>query len=146
LLAPPAHAWQLLSWDLTSGDDLRRVRTGLHQFFTADRPGAGHDDVAGRVALVATELAGNALRHGLPPVVVRLLRDDECYILEVGDHDPDHAPQPAAGQRQTRAGGRGLFIASSLAEQLCWYRGERTKHVWASFPIPPDGQAPEAGH
>ena len=140
LFAPPAHTWQLLSWNLTSGDDLRRIRTGIHRFF-ADQAAAGQADVAQRVALVATELAGNALRHGRPPVVVRLLRDDDCYILDVADHDPDHAPQPAGGGGHSQAGGRGLLIAGSLAEQLCWYRDEHSKHVWASFALPPEPTA-----
>ena len=134
LLAPPAHTWQLLSWKPTSGDDLRRVRAELRDFFAENHLG---DDVAQRIALVATELAGNALRHGVPPVVVRLLRDDDCYFLDVSDHDPEHAPQPASGMRNSHAGGRGLLIARSLADQLCWHRDELTKHVWASFPLPP---------
>jgi serine/threonine-protein kinase RsbW len=135
LLAPPAHTWQLLSWDLTSANDLRLIRTGLHQFFEVNQ--TGQSAVEERMALVVTELAGNALRHGQPPIVIRLLRDDDCYILDVADHAPNHAPQPAVGHQQPHAGGRGLLIARSLAEQLCWYRGEHTKHVWASFPAPP---------
>ena len=139
LLAPPAHTWQLLTWQVESSDDLRRVRAGLHQHFQADRSGipAGQDDVDERMAMVATELAGNALRHGLPPVIVRLLRDADCYIVDVSDHAGNLAPQLPSPPPQAHAGGRGLFIAQSLADELCWYPQQRTKHVWASFPAPP---------
>lgn len=138
LRAPPEHACLLLSWGLTSGQDLRQVRIELRHFFAGNQQGdqPEGDDVAGSIGLVATELGGNALRHGLPPIVVRLLRDDDCYILDVRDHDPHHAPVPGDAPLQTGAGGRGLHIARSLARQLCWYKTEGAKHVWASFPVP----------
>jgi serine/threonine-protein kinase RsbW len=135
LLAPPADIRPLLTWNLTSGTDLRQIRTEVHQFFRANQI-AANDDIDQRVALVATELAGNALRHGAPPVVVRLLRDDNCYILDVSDGDPQRAPAIPGAQGSVQTGGRGLRIASSLAEQICWYRTETTKHVWASFTTP----------
>ncbi|MDI6103057.1 ATP-binding protein [Actinoplanes sp. NEAU-A12] len=136
--APPARACLLLSWELTNDQDLRRIRAELHHFFTArelDEP-ARNDDIAQRIGLVATELGGNALRHGMPPIVVRLLRDEDGYILDVSDHDPHHAPESAELPQQFRAGGRGLHIVRSLTRQLCWYATEDVKHVWASFPAP----------
>ncbi|GIM97361.1 ATP-binding protein [Paractinoplanes toevensis] len=138
LLAPPAHARQLLSWDLTSSDDLRRIRAGLHRHVGAGLPGdrAGPDDVADRMALVVTELAGNALRHGRPPYVVTLLRDADCYILDVSDHSPDKPPDLPRPQEQIRVGGRGLVIARTLAREVCWYPAGPAKHIWASFPAP----------
>ncbi|WP_239117704.1 hypothetical protein [Paractinoplanes ferrugineus] len=35
--------------------------------------------------LVMTELATNALRHGLPPTVVRLLREGDRLIIDVAE-------------------------------------------------------------
>jgi len=55
----------------------------------------------------------------------------------VSDHAPQRHPEPVAGPPQLAlAGGRGLHIARSLAQQLCWYKTETTKHVWAAFPVP----------
>ena len=138
LLALPAHAGLLLSWELTSDQELRRIRADLHRFLAANQHEnqAEYDEIARSIGLVATELAGNALRHGLPPITVRLLSDDDCYILDVSDHDPHHVPEPGSALQQTRAGGRGLNIARSLAWQLCWYTSQDVKHVWASFRVP----------
>ena len=142
LLALPPRARELLAVEVTDGEDLRSMRTQLHRFLEADQPDqAGLDDVAQRVALVATELAGNALRHGLPPVVVRLLRDEDCYFLDASDQDPHRAPEPAAREQPVNAGGRGLHIVHALAQQLCWYSNGGTKHVWASFPFRAEREA-----
>ncbi|KUL30759.1 hypothetical protein ADL15_24240 [Actinoplanes awajinensis subsp. mycoplanecinus] len=122
---------QLLSWNLTGGDDLGEIRAGIHRHFED-----GLTELAGRMALVVTELAGNALRHGRPPIVVRVLQDADCYLLDVADHAPEHIPRFVAATGSVLPGGRGLLIASTLAQQVCWYPGDRTKHIWASFPFP----------
>ncbi|WP_040406151.1 sensor histidine kinase [Amycolatopsis nigrescens] len=41
-----------------------------------------------RLDVITANLVGNALRHGAPPVVVRLRGDDEWVHLEVVDHGP----------------------------------------------------------
>jgi hypothetical protein len=139
ILAPPAHTRVLLMWEPNSDKDLTKIRDGILRFFssnpTAER--AGSSDVAQSLGVVATELAGNALRHGSPPVIVRLLRDDNCYILDISDGDTDRVPQPGRAQPGFHAGGRGLQISLAMAEQVNWYRTETAKHVWASFPAPP---------
>lgn len=137
LLEPPANTRQLLTWTVTTSEDLTRIRSGIARHFHQEYPGqdAPHGDVDHRIGLVATELAGNALRHGRPPIVVRLLRDDDCYVLDVSDSDPHRVPEVPEPGRSIRTGGRGLLIAGSLAEQVRWYRDKTTKHVWASFPL-----------
>jgi serine/threonine-protein kinase RsbW len=91
-------------------------------------------EVADGVILVATELASNALRHGDPPAVVRLLRGSGEFLVDVADHDVAGAPRLAV-VHQRGAGGRGLHIAGTLARELGWYVTATTKHIWASFPL-----------
>jgi two-component sensor histidine kinase len=135
LLALPAHACVLLNWELAGDQDLRRIRADLRDFFAAYQAGrlVDHDDTALRIGLVATELGGNALRHGLPPITVRLLGAGDCFILDVCDHDTQSLPEATGSPEQPRAGGRGLHIVRLLARQLCFYRTEGGKHVWASL-------------
>jgi anti-sigma regulatory factor (Ser/Thr protein kinase) len=129
--APPPRAVELGEWGLSSGDELRLLRSGLRRALDAHTPAEA--DLSERVTLVATELASNALRHGRPPVAVRLLRAGEEVIVDVTDQDPGGFPQPA-DRDDRRYGGRGLIIAGTLSTEICWYAAEGTKHVWASFP------------
>jgi serine/threonine-protein kinase RsbW len=132
---PPAHTVVLVH-ELTSDRDLKRIRDGLIRFF-AENPGADQPedaDIADFMGLVATELAGNALRHGRPPVIFRLLRADNCYVVDVSDAAPREIPEPADVQGDIRTGGRGLRIALSMSEQVGWHATENAKHVWAAFP------------
>jgi serine/threonine-protein kinase RsbW len=137
---PPAQAVELARWLLSDGADLRPLRLGLRDALTAHRL-VGPDDpdeLVDRVVLVATELASNALRHGSPPAVVRLLRAAGEFLVDVADHDLAGAPQ-LAHVHDAGVGGRGLHIAGTLSREMCWYVTERTKHIWASFPASPNG-------
>ncbi len=134
--APPAQAVELEHWSLLSTDELRSLRRDLHRALPAHRlvDPAEPDGAADRVVLVATELAGNALRHGSPPAVVRLLRCHSEFFVDVADRDPAGVPEPA-DIRQAGPGGRGLSIARALSRDVCWYATATVKHVWASFPV-----------
>jgi two-component sensor histidine kinase len=99
-------------------------------------PGGELDEVPERVAVVATELATNALRYGRPPTRVYLRRTEHTFVLDVADEDPDTLPE-AAGPRPPGAGGMGLHIVSELAKAVGWYADGASKHVWAEFRIPP---------
>jgi two-component sensor histidine kinase len=85
------------------------------------------------MTVVANELATNALRHGLPPTVVRLLRAGDHLILDVADHDLNAAPE-VVDDRPLGEGGLGLQLTQTFAVDIGWYTANRTKHVWASFP------------
>lgn|GEM_PF-1463324 len=63
-----------------------------------------------RLVLIATELATNALVHGLPPTIVTLSRAEDEWLLDVADDDPGSEPV-YAGARTTGAGGLGLHLA-----------------------------------
>lgn len=86
------------------------------------------------MVLVATELATNSIKYGIPPTIVRLLGTDDQFVLEVADHDLSTVPEPA-DTRPMNAGGRGLLLARSFSLDVGWYATADAKYVWATFPI-----------
>ncbi|MFC0004910.1 ATP-binding protein [Micromonospora siamensis] len=132
---PTPQATEIERWELTSGAELRTLRASLHKALTGEvlADGASLEDIPEAVVLVATELATNALVHGLPPTTVRLLRADDCFILDVADHDLTTIPE-LADTRPLGSGGRGLQLARAFSLDVGWYATEGTKHIWASFP------------
>ncbi|MFI6160573.1 ATP-binding protein [Micromonospora sp. PTRAS2] len=140
---PPPRAVEMRTWALSTGAELRGLRASLHEALTGHALAEGEelDDIPERIVLVATELATNALLHGLPPTTVRLLRDDDLFILDVADHDLTTVPE-LADTRPLGAGGRGLQLARAFSLDVGWYATEGTKHIWASFPR---READEAG-
>lgn len=133
--SPPAMT-ELQHWVLDSPDQLRTLRASLHEAITGQPApeGAELDEIPEKVVLVATELATNALRHGLPPTIVRLGRAGSVFILDVADHSPDVVPQ-YTDDRPPGAGGLGLQLAKKFALEIGWYIDDDTKHVWAEFPV-----------
>lgn len=129
---PHPAAIELHRWRLDNFRELRRLRADLREAVA----GSAHrtpGDLAERMAVVATELATNALRHGLPPTEVRLLRDHDRLIIDVADHDLDAKPV-LDEDRPLGAGGLGLQLTREFAVDVGWYIGDATKHVWAGFP------------
>ncbi len=98
-------------------------------------PGGELDDLAERMAIVATELATNALRHGQSPAVVRLSRSVAAFVVDVADELPSAPPQ-IVEEGALGTGGRGLRITQELARDTGWYAMDGRKHVWARFRIP----------
>ncbi|MFG1604923.1 ATP-binding protein [Actinoplanes sp. NPDC049265] len=133
---PPLNAEELNVWMLHSGSQLRELRAGLIKTLNEHTvvPAEKLDDIPERMVLVATELATNAIRHGLPPTTVRLLRTREEFVLDVADHDLTSFPE-LAETRPINAGGRGLRLAQAFALEVGWYATEEAKHIWAAFPI-----------
>jgi hypothetical protein len=132
---PPPQATELRRWTLSEAVDLRGLRASLHEELTGDVLGDGEalEEVPELVVLIASELATNALRHGIPPTVVRLLATEDCLILDVADHDLGSLPELADTQPDG-AGGRGLQLARALSLDVGWYATGTTKNIWASFP------------
>ena len=131
---PPAPDVELRVWTLDDFAQLAQLRAALHG---ALAEGAGDAAVVGelieKVAVVATELATNALRHGLPPTTVRLSRADDRFLLDVADHDLAAVPE-LDEERPFGQGGLGLLFAHRFSLETGWYTTAATKHVWATFP------------
>ncbi|MFI7596275.1 ATP-binding protein [Actinoplanes sp. NPDC049681] len=134
--SPPSMT-ELQHWVLDSPRQLKILRANLHRALTGEvlAEGAALDEVPEKVVLVATELATNALRHGLPPTIVRLGRAGDRFYLDVADHSPDSVPEYAEG-RPLGQGGLGLQLAQKFSLEMGWYVEGNTKHVWAEFPVP----------
>ncbi|MBT1187174.1 ATP-binding protein [Streptomyces sp. CJ_13] len=84
--------------------------------------------------LCVSELATNALLHGVPPgrgYRLRLLRFEGVVRVEVHDSGPGR-PR-IAGRNTSAEHGRGLFLVEALADR--WGVGARTpgKVVWSEF-------------
>jgi len=134
---PPAASVDVQSWLLDTFTELRLLRSRLFTAITNEPmpEGAVLDAVPEKVAVVATELATNALRHARPPTRVYLRRTDRTFILDVADDDPTTMPE-YVDRSPSGTGGLGLQIAREYACDLGWYVDDGTKHVWAQFAIP----------
>ncbi|MEU1127509.1 ATP-binding SpoIIE family protein phosphatase [Streptomyces sp. NPDC005899] len=91
-------------------------------------------DVADAVELAVSELVTNAVRHGSPPLALRLIRTDSLTV-EVSDSSPS-----APHLRHARAvdeGGRGLFITSQLSTRWGTRYAHPRKTIWAELPLDP---------
>jgi anti-sigma regulatory factor (Ser/Thr protein kinase) len=134
---PPTLGAETCRWVLDNAADLRSLRISLLEAVTAApaRAGPAQHEVTEKMLIVATELATNALKYGLPPTIVRLYRNGQDYIIDVVDHDPTTQPE-SPEQHRPAAGGWGLTLARALALDVGWYVTTTTKHVWARFPVP----------
>jgi serine/threonine-protein kinase RsbW len=134
---PPTPLVEVQRWVLDSYPQLRSLRSSLHTALTGEPLPDGRflGEVPDNVAVVASELATNALVHARPPTVVRLCRTDTSFILDVADEVPTKLPQFAGG-RPRGAGGLGLQLARRLTLDIGWYVDGDVKHVWAQFLLP----------
>ncbi|MFF9069495.1 SpoIIE family protein phosphatase [Streptomyces sp. NPDC014891] len=85
--------------------------------------------------LATSELVGNSLQHGTPPMRLRLRRTDRRLIIEVTDGD-DHLPRRRRAESEDEAG-RGISIIATIASS---WGSRRTpgggKAVWCEFALP----------
>jgi len=119
-------------WQINGADDLPLLRRAVHALTL--RTGAAEQklDADSRLALVATELATNALKYGVGSCVASISRAAGGWLLDVADASPDSPPVrylPEAG----RPGRNGLLIIDQIAARWGWYvtRDGARKHVWA---------------
>jgi two-component sensor histidine kinase len=83
-----------------------------------------------RLLLAFEELGSNALRHGTPPVRLRLTVEDAAWLLEVSDAAVDAPPVPAVN-RDAALGGLGLHLVARLCGAHGWTTREGRKTAWA---------------
>lgn len=137
---PPSAAEYVQQWALDAYADVAMLRDGLRDATSRHLcPGApGNDDWCGYLAVIATELATNALMHGDSPVTADLLLAGSSFVLVVGDGDPGGEPAIAEA-RPPGAGGFGLRLVQDLADDAGWHVQGSRKYVWARLIIPTDG-------
>ncbi|MEU2621443.1 SpoIIE family protein phosphatase [Streptomyces sp. NPDC007157] len=95
------------------------------------------EEVAFTNELIVSELVGNAVRYGAPPLQLRLILD-EMLTSEVSDASTC-APH-VKHARTIDETGRGLFIVATLADQWGTRYCDQGKTVWAEQPT---GRTPE---
>ncbi|MEU6614187.1 ATP-binding protein [Streptomyces sp. JL1001] len=94
----------------------------------------GHD-----LALVASELASNAVVHGIAPAHACLIKvespDSVRVRLEISDSGPgfDWTRAPVGEVTDLACGGRGLMIVAALSRAWGWRRVHQGHVVWAEF-------------
>ncbi|MET8509255.1 SpoIIE family protein phosphatase [Streptomyces sp. NPDC004787] len=93
----------------------------------------GLDGLADVTELIVSELVTNAVRYGLPPLSLRLLRDREL-ICEVTDGSSTTPHMRLA--EPTDEGGRGLFLVMHLADRWGTRFAARGKTIWATQALP----------
>ncbi|MFD8418277.1 SpoIIE family protein phosphatase [Streptomyces sp. NPDC059466] len=92
-----------------------------------------NEETAFTTELIVSELVGNAIRHGAPPLRLRLILD-RMLTCEVSD-GATSAPH-VRHARTVDETGRGLFIVASLADQWGARHHQHGKTVWAEQPLP----------
>ncbi|MFB9351508.1 SpoIIE family protein phosphatase [Streptomyces heliomycini] len=93
----------------------------------------GLEEIAFITELVVSELVTNAIRYGVPPVQLRLIRD-RTLICEVAD-----ASSTSPHLRRAHAydeGGRGLLLVAQLTQRWGSRQTDRGKTIWAEQPLP----------
>jgi two-component sensor histidine kinase len=89
------------------------------------------EETAFTTELIVSELVGNAVRYGAPPLRLRLIWERKLTI-EVSDAAAS-APH-VIHARTIDETGRGLFIIATLADQWGTRYGAQGKTVWAEQP------------
>jgi len=115
-------------------DDLTAAHAAREH--VSDALAGGHltNDVLHDLVLIASELAANAVRHGSPPALLRLDRDDSSVRITVSNHG--ESPDPRILTAEPGADhGRGLAMVEQLADSVGWERHGDRLDVWAEVAL-----------
>ncbi|MBY8881755.1 SpoIIE family protein phosphatase [Streptomyces sp. PLK6-54] len=104
----------------------------------------GLEDIGFTTELILSELITNAIRHGSPPIKVRLLRAS-TLVCEVSDGSSTSPHLRWAAT--TDEGGRGIFLVSQLAHRWGTRYTPGGKVIWSEQLLHsgPDGPGPDLG-
>ncbi|MEU6341189.1 SpoIIE family protein phosphatase [Streptomyces sp. NPDC046977] len=91
-------------------------------------------DIVFNTELIVSELVTNAIRHGAPPLALRLI-NDRTLTCEVRDAGP--AAPRLRHARTVDEGGRGLFITAQLAQAWGTRYDADGKTIWTEQSLPP---------
>ncbi|MBC9729341.1 SpoIIE family protein phosphatase/ATP-binding protein [Streptomyces sp. TRM68367] len=93
----------------------------------------GLDELAFTTELILSELVTNAIRYGVAPIRVRILRDRKliCEVFDSSSTSP-HLRYAT----MTDEGGRGLFLVAQVAERWGTRYLPAGKVIWAEQPLP----------
>jgi anti-sigma regulatory factor (Ser/Thr protein kinase) len=103
----------------------RFIGSALHEW--------GLDALADDAALVATELATNAIAHGGGPFTLGVERLDRGVVLTVADRARS-APRRSLAEGDAESG-RGLHLIDALAAEWGWHHVPQGKRVWAELSV-----------
>jgi anti-sigma regulatory factor (Ser/Thr protein kinase) len=132
-------------WPVRMAPQLSQVRASVQELArrryahpSLDAPERTLSDVIERLALVVSELGGNALRHAHAPVSIRLARVRHGWLLSVADGDPAVGPTvPSSDDAEVSGRSQGLLVVARISDDFGWYADPDCKHVWAIVPDAP---------
>ncbi len=129
---PPMPRVTLVVWirEVRSPIDLTVSRNRLQETVRGAERRHGVPVDVDELLLVFEELASNGLRHGRPPVSVRVVAASGGWLVDVTDAAIDSPPVPAV-DRDPADGGLGLHLVARLCQAHGWLVDEGCKHVWA---------------
>lgn len=131
----PAAGGSAWDWRVSSLAQLSGVRAQLRERLHAPPGGDSDEPVSDRILLAVDELTSNGLRHGVPPVAVRVLATERGWLIVVSDRATERGPEPAVG-RDRAQGGMGLYLVAELTTGHGWAVDDGYKHVWAWVAAP----------
>jgi anti-sigma regulatory factor (Ser/Thr protein kinase) len=104
---------------------------GRARDMAAERVAAwGMDELAFTAELVVSELVTNAIRYGVGPLTLRLIRG-RVLVCEVSD--PSNTQPRLRRARTTDEGGRGLFLVAQLSSRWGSRYQQSGKTIWAEL-------------
>ncbi|HEY8302461.1 MAG TPA: ATP-binding protein [Jatrophihabitans sp.] len=95
------------------------------------------EDVLDDVTLIVSELVSNAVQHGQPDIVLRMIVEPLSIDVSVLDHGTTVPSRDVQVPMETATSGRGLSIVDRLASDwgVLPLEPGRGKHVWARLKV-----------
>jgi len=101
--------------------------------------GSVDSELAEVAAILTDEVVANAIRHGRPPIALRVRGNDELVVIAVADCGPGLPVMRCADR--TAENGRGLMILDAFSDDWGVVSLREGKQVW--FRLHTAGQRPD---